>query len=59
VDFRVDREGVPWVLEVNTNPCLTPDSGFVAAAEKHGLTYTEVIAGIVEEALFSGNKDLS
>jgi len=51
VDFRVDREGVPWVLEVNTNPCLTPDSGFVAAAEKHGLTYTEVIAGIVEEAL--------
>jgi D-alanine-D-alanine ligase len=51
VDFRVDREGIPWILEVNANPCLTPDSGFVSSAEKHGLTYPEVIAGIVEEAL--------
>jgi D-alanine-D-alanine ligase len=53
VDFRVDREGLPWVLEVNANPCLTPDSGFVAASEKHGLTYTELITGIVEQALHS------
>ena len=59
VDFRVDREGIPWVLEVNANPCLTPDSGFVAAAEKHGLTYTDLITGIAEDALCSGKKDLS
>ena len=25
VDFRVDAAGVPWVLEVNANPCLSPD----------------------------------
>ena len=57
VDFRVNREGIPWVLEVNANPCLTPDSGFVAAAEKHGLTYTDLITGIAEEALCPGNRD--
>ena len=57
VDFRVNREGIPWVLEVNANPCLTPDSGFVAAAEKHGLTYTDLITGIAEEALCPVNGD--
>ena len=32
VDFRVDAEGDPWVLEINTNPCISHDAGFVAAA---------------------------
>jgi len=27
VDFRVDAEGTPWVLEVNANPCLSPMPG--------------------------------
>jgi D-alanine-D-alanine ligase len=47
VDFRVDEEGRPWVLEVNANPCLSPDAGFTAAAERAGLTYSQVIARIV------------
>ncbi len=59
VDFRVDREGIPWVLEVNANPCLTPDSGFVAAAEKHGLSYRDLIVRIAEEALYPADEDLS
>jgi len=52
VDFRVDRDGIPWVLEVNANPCLTPDSGFVASAEERGLAYRSLIIRITEEALF-------
>jgi D-alanine-D-alanine ligase len=51
VDFRVDPEGRPWVLEVNTNPCLSPDAGFLAAAAQAGLSPTEVIRRIVEGAL--------
>ena len=27
VDFRVDRQGRPWILEVNSNPCLSLDAG--------------------------------
>jgi D-alanine-D-alanine ligase len=50
VDFRVDREGRPWVLEINANPCISPDSGFVAAAERQGITYDQMIARIVRDA---------
>jgi D-alanine-D-alanine ligase len=51
VDFRVDLEGRPWILEVNANPCLSPDAGFLAAADRSGLSATEVIRRIVEGAL--------
>jgi D-alanine-D-alanine ligase len=42
VDFRVDEEGRPWVLEVNANPCLAPDAGFAAALERAG--HEQVVA---------------
>jgi D-alanine-D-alanine ligase len=47
VDFRVDAANRPWVLEVNTNPCLSPDAGFVAATERAGLALEEVIEHII------------
>ncbi len=50
VDFRVDPDGEPWILEINTNPCLTPDSGFVAAVKAGGLTYSGMIAALIEGA---------
>jgi len=49
VDFRVDQEGRPWVLEVNANPCLSPDAGFAAAAERAAVPYSHVIARIVAD----------
>jgi len=50
VDYRVDRNGNPWILEINSNPCLSPDSGFTAATQQAGLRYDEVIGRIVEDA---------
>ena len=49
VDFRVDADGRPWVLEVNTNPCLSPDAGFLAAAARAGLDATAVVKRILED----------
>jgi D-alanine-D-alanine ligase len=49
VDFRVDRDGRPWVLEVNANPCLSPDAGFAAAAERGGIAYSQMIARIITD----------
>jgi len=50
VDFRVDASGRPWILEVNTNPCLSPDAGFMAAADRAGMSLEEVVKRIVREA---------
>ena len=51
VDFRIDDRGWPWILEINANPCLSPDAGFAAAIEAAGLSYDQAIASIVNAAL--------
>ena len=50
VDFRVDEENQPWVLEINANPCLSPDAGFMAAAAQAGLNYKQVVQRIIEDS---------
>jgi len=47
VDFRVDSGGQEWILEVNPNPCLSADAGFMAAAEHAGLSRSEVITQVL------------
>jgi D-alanine-D-alanine ligase len=49
VDFRVDKEGRPWILEVNANPCLSPDAGFSAAALRAGLTFPGILGRILNK----------
>jgi D-alanine-D-alanine ligase len=51
VDFRVDADGHAWILEVNANPCLSPDAGFAAAAAQAGVGRRDVVARIVTDAL--------
>lgn len=52
VDIRVDQSQVPYVLEMNSNPSLSPDSGFCAAAAEAGLRYEQVIEQIIEDGLY-------
>ncbi len=51
VDFRVDADGQPWILEINANPCLSPDAGFAAAVTQAGLTFDTVVERILHDAL--------
>jgi D-alanine-D-alanine ligase len=51
VDFRVDNQGSPFVLEVNANPCLSPDAGFAAALQKAQIEYYEAIDSIIKCAM--------
>jgi D-alanine-D-alanine ligase len=50
VDFRVDPEQGPWILEINTNPCLAPDAGFAAALARAGIPFPQAVQRIVNAA---------
>jgi D-alanine-D-alanine ligase len=51
VDFRVDNNGKPWVLEINSNPCLSPDAGFAAALQQAKIKYHDAIGLIIDNAM--------
>jgi D-alanine-D-alanine ligase len=51
VDFRVDSDGKLHILEVNTNPCLSPDAGFQAALAEAKIPFSQAIEWILADAL--------
>lgn len=51
IDIRLDKNEIPYIIDVNPNPCLGADSGFVTAAEKAGLAYNNLLARIIEICL--------
>ncbi len=50
VDFRVDADGHPWILEINANPCLSPDAGFAAALAASGISFASAVHRILSDA---------
>jgi D-alanine-D-alanine ligase len=56
VDFRVDEQGRPWVLEVNANPGIAPDAGFAAAAKRAGMSYPDAIGRVAAAARVHGRR---
>jgi D-alanine-D-alanine ligase len=50
VDFRVTQKGEPLILEINVNPCISPDAGFAAAAAEAGMDYDSLVEEIVKAA---------
>jgi D-alanine-D-alanine ligase len=44
-------------LEINTNPCLSPEAGYVAALEEVGIGYDEAVRRLVERAVATPCRD--
>ncbi|KPK99033.1 MAG: hypothetical protein AMJ95_01055 [Omnitrophica WOR_2 bacterium SM23_72] len=51
VDFRVDKEGNPYVLEINPLPSLSTEDVFMLVAKNIGITYEEMIGQILDSAI--------
>jgi D-alanine-D-alanine ligase len=49
VDVRTDSDGNVFVIEINGNPCISPDGGFVAATREAGYSFTEVLQRIIND----------
>ncbi|MBU6235804.1 MAG: hypothetical protein KGQ41_08165 [Alphaproteobacteria bacterium] len=50
LDFRVDADGVPYVIDINLNPCMSTGCIFAEAAERVGVTYDDIIRRLVKSA---------
>lgn len=50
VDFRVDPDGAPYVLEINTVPGFTETSLLPKAAARAGISFPALCARLVEQA---------
>jgi D-alanine-D-alanine ligase len=53
VDMRLGRDGKPYVIDVNPNPDIHPEAGFVVATKSMGLSLDELYMGIVEDATWA------
>ena len=51
VDFRVDWQGNPYVLEINPLPSLSVEDVFTFIAKTQGMTHHQMIAKILDTAL--------
>lgn len=51
VDIRLNNKNVPYVIEVNPNPDISPDSGFVRSAAAAGISYEDLLFKLTQMAL--------
>jgi D-alanine-D-alanine ligase len=54
VDFRLDRMLRPYVIEVNANPDISPDAGYVRSLQCSGRNFTDFVAALIRSSLERG-----
>jgi D-alanine-D-alanine ligase len=59
VDFIVDQENRPWILEINTIPGFTPKSLLPEAAGHDGIGFKELVDRLVRRAFERGAAKVS
>lgn len=50
IDLRVDSAGRAWIIDVNTNPCLSPGAGFAAALDEAGIPFHDAVQRLLAVA---------
>lgn len=55
VDARLDDEGRIHIIEINANPCIAAESGFMRSMYEGGLEAKDVVRALVRAPLNNGN----
>lgn len=55
IDFRLDKNNNPYILEINPNPDISIDAGFFRSAKAAGYTYSGMLKKIIELGLEKDN----
>jgi len=57
LDMRMDKNGNLYIVEINANPCISPDAGFMASAREASYSANDVIERLLLSAMSaSGGK---
>lgn len=51
VDVRLTSKNIPYIIEVNPNPDISPDAGFVRSAAAAGISYEQLLYRLTNFAL--------
>lgn len=51
VDFRIDKNNNPYILEVNQSPDISEDAGLFAMAKATGYSYKDLINRVIKSAI--------
>lgn len=49
IDLRMDKDNNIYIMEINANPCISPDGGFVAACRNAGMEDTDIIRAVCSD----------
>ncbi len=50
VDMRLDRWGNPYIIEINPNPCIGGESGFISSVREAGYTNEDFVREMITVA---------
>lgn len=56
VDLRIDLNDQPYVVDVNPNPDITFDGGFIGACKAAGYTYGDAMSNVIQMAVARRNR---
>lgn len=56
VDMRLDGRGNPYIIEINPNPCIGGESGFISSVREAGYTNEDFVREMVAVACRSGRE---
>ena len=57
IDFRIDKKGEPYIMDISTTPYTTKHSSFAFAFSQQGFQYSDIYEAVISAGLYG--KDIN